>query len=130
MKYGYLDSSKASDPAKSAPLISTDGLKTYIEEFQAFANLTITGELDAQTVEMMGRPRCGVKDIVGHGSKREKRYALQGLLMTTKTHYWSTKKCHLSFCFCKNLRISLESERPDIPCLKIPNRTALNGGGG
>ena len=85
MKYGYLDSSQASDPAKSAPLISTDGLKTYIEEFQAFANLTITGELDAETVEMMGRPRCGVKDIVGHGSKREKRYALQGLLMTTKS---------------------------------------------
>ena len=62
MKYGYLDSSKAADPAKSAPLISTDGLKSYIEEFQAFANLTITGELDAQTVEMMGRPRCGVQD--------------------------------------------------------------------
>ena len=83
MKYGYLDSSKAAstDPAKSAPLISTDGLKSYIEEFQAFANLTITGELDAQTVEMMGRPRCGVKDIVGHGSTREKRYALQGLLL-------------------------------------------------
>ena len=81
MKYGYLDSSKAAQPAKSAPLISTDGLKSYIEEFQAFANLTITGELDAQTVEMMGRPRCGVKDIVGHGSTREKRYALQGLLI-------------------------------------------------
>ena len=81
MKYGYLDSSKAAQPAKSAPLISTDGLKSYIEEFQAFANLTITGELDAQTVEMMGRPRCGEKDIVGHGSTREKRYALQGLLI-------------------------------------------------
>ena len=81
MKYGYLDSSKATKSAKSAPLISSDGLKSYIEEFQAFANLTITGELDAQTVEMMGRPRCGVKDIVGHGSTREKRYALQGLLL-------------------------------------------------
>ena len=84
MKYGYLDSNKAADSAKSAPLISTDGLKSYIEEFQAFANLTITGELDAQTVEMMGRPRCGVKDIVGHGSTREKRYALQGLLLKLK----------------------------------------------
>ena len=81
MKYGYMDSSNAADSSKSAPLISTDGLKSYIEEFQAFANLTITGELDAQTVEMMGRPRCGVKDIVGHGSTREKRYALQGLLI-------------------------------------------------
>ena len=76
MKYGYLDTSTASQ--KSAPLLSEEGLRNYIEEFQAFANLTVTGELDAETVEMMGRPRCGVKDVVGHGSKREKRYALQG----------------------------------------------------
>ena len=66
MKYGYLDTGKASDPAKSAPLISSDGLKSYIEEFQAFANLSVTGKLDQETLEMMGRPRCGVKDFVEH----------------------------------------------------------------
>ena len=66
MKYGYLDTGKASDPAKSAPLISSDGLKSYIEEFQAFANLSVTGHLDQETLEMMGRPRCGVKDFVGY----------------------------------------------------------------
>ena len=66
MKYGYLDTGKASDPAKSAPLISSDGLKSYIEEFQAFANLSVTGQLDQETLEMMGRPRCGVKDFSGH----------------------------------------------------------------
>ena len=66
MKYGYLDTGKASDRAKSAPLISSDGLKSYIEEFQAFANLSVTGHLDQETLEMMGRPRCGVKDFVGH----------------------------------------------------------------
>ena len=66
MKYGYLDTGKASDPAKSAPLISSDGLKSYIEEFQAFANLSVTGQLDQETLEMMGRPRFGVKDFVGH----------------------------------------------------------------
>ena len=114
MKYGYLDSSKASDPAKSAPLISTDGLKTYIEEFQAFANLTITGELDAQTVEMMGRPRCGVKDIVGHGAKREKRYALQGFLASF-LHF-------LGFLLqIQYFRITLESERSDLQSVQIPS---------
>ena len=66
MKYGYLDTGKASDPAKSAPLISSDGLKSYIEEFQAFANLSVTGKLDQETLEMMGRPRCGVKNFIGH----------------------------------------------------------------
>ena len=68
MKYGYLDTGKASDPAKSAPLISSDGLKSYIEEFQAFANLSVTGKLDQETLEMMGRPRCGVKNFVGQYS--------------------------------------------------------------
>ena len=68
MKYGYLDTGKASDPAKSAPLISSDGLKSYIEEFQAFANLSVTGKLDQETLEMMGRPRYGVKNFVGQDS--------------------------------------------------------------
>ena len=132
MKYGYLDSNKAADSAKSAPLISTDGLKSYIEEFQAFANLTITGELDAQTVEMMGRPRCGVKDIVGHGSTREKRYALQGLLLKLKQMFAQikvTNTLNLSFLSCQNQRIPLESERPDLPCVEVPSGWTHNGGG-
>ena len=78
LKYGYMDLSSA-DPKKAAPLVSKDGLKNYIEDFQAFANLTITGELNQETLEMMKKPRCGVKDIVGKGARaRKKRYALQG----------------------------------------------------
>ena len=56
MKYGYMDL-KTEAPKKSASLLSADGMKSYIEEFQAFANLTVTGELDEDTVEMMQRPR-------------------------------------------------------------------------
>ena len=77
MKYGYINPGSR-EPQKSSPLISSSGLKTYIEEFQAFANLTVTGKLDAETVEMMKRPRCGVKDVDSHAATREKRYALQG----------------------------------------------------
>lgn len=48
-------------------------------EFQSFAGLNATGELDEETMELMSSPRCGVKDKVGFGSDtRSKRYALQG----------------------------------------------------
>ena len=77
MKYGYMDVQRKS--AKSAPLLSRDGLRDYIREFQSFAGLPQTGNLDEKTVELMKTPRCGVKDIVGKGATaRKKRYALQG----------------------------------------------------
>ena len=45
--------------------------------------------MDDETVELMNTPRCGVKDIVGHGAttkrRRRKRYALQGSRWRTKT---------------------------------------------
>jgi matrix metalloproteinase-14 (membrane-inserted) len=85
MKYGYMDDMDHSHSSgKSANLISQDGLKKYIMEFQAFAGLNQTGDLDTETVKMMKMPRCGVKDIVGtkHDTdeehSRKKRYALQG----------------------------------------------------
>ena len=37
-----------------------------------------TGELDNETTHMMSLPRCGVRDKVGFGESRAKRYALQG----------------------------------------------------
>ena len=64
--------------------MSRDGLKKYIMEFQQFAGLDQTGELDETTVKMMNMPRCGVKDKVGMNmnnhthTRRAKRYALQG----------------------------------------------------
>jgi len=77
MKYGYMAAPRKD--AKSAPLLSRDGLSDYVMEFQAFAGLPQTGELDQGTVELMNTPRCGVKDVVGKGATaRKKRYALQG----------------------------------------------------
>ena len=78
MKYGYMDTPIQHD--KAAPLLSRDGLRDYILEFQAFAGLPQTGDLDEMTVELMNTPRCGVKDVVG-GSGRKKRYALQGKML-------------------------------------------------
>ena len=78
MKYGYMDVPRGVQ--KSAPLMSQDGLRDYIKEFQSFAGLPQTGDLDGNTVKLMNTPRCGVKDIVGKGlTTRKKRYALQGI---------------------------------------------------
>lgn len=78
MKYGYMDHSHIHS-TRSSNLLSTDGMHDYIADFQAFAGLNVTGQLDTQTIETMNMPRCGVKDKVGYGAHaRRKRFALQG----------------------------------------------------
>ena len=80
-KYGYTELPGGvvqRSPLLSSPLSSSDSLQNYIMEFQSFAGLPQTGDLDEETVRMMNQPRCGVKDIVGKSaSVRKKRYALQ-----------------------------------------------------
>ncbi|XP_045581009.1 matrix metalloproteinase-14 isoform X2 [Procambarus clarkii] len=76
-KFGYMD--PAVTNPQSGALISGDNVRKSIMEFQAFAGLNQTGDLDKLTLEMMNMPRCGVKDKVGFGADaRKKRYALQG----------------------------------------------------
>lgn len=68
------------DSSRSAALIHPDAIKESIMEFQRFAGLNETGEMDPETSRMMKLPRCGVKDMVGHSKShgRSKRFALQG----------------------------------------------------
>jgi len=78
MKYGYMETPHKHH-SKSANLLSRDGLRDYLMDFQSFAGIPITGELDSFTVQVMNMPRCGVKDKVGRGAHaRKKRFALQG----------------------------------------------------
>jgi len=78
-KYGYIAPKNGTQA-----LVTEDNIKEYVKsavkDFQAFAGLNQTGELDPVTVELMATPRCGVRDIIGHGAtaRRKKRYVLQG----------------------------------------------------
>ncbi|XP_053675334.1 matrix metalloproteinase-14-like [Anopheles nili] len=76
-QFGYL-SPRYRNPT-SGNLLDQDTWEKAIMEFQSFAGLNATGELDSETMQLMSLPRCGVKDKVGFGSdSRSKRYALQG----------------------------------------------------
>ncbi|XP_054270072.1 matrix metalloproteinase-2 isoform X2 [Macrosteles quadrilineatus] len=76
-QFGYL--SPAVSNSQSEHIMSEDVLTKAIQEFQAFAGINITGDLDQETLQLMNTPRCGVKDKIGFGtSSRSKRYALQG----------------------------------------------------
>ena len=79
MQYGYVEPQQW----KSSLLTEEEYRNTVskvVRDFQAFANLNITGSLDRETMELMEMPRCGVKDKIGSGSRarRRKRYVLQG----------------------------------------------------
>ncbi|KAG8201982.1 hypothetical protein JTE90_027454 [Oedothorax gibbosus] len=65
-QFGYLNSNSSSSIAKA------------IRDFQTFSGLDVTGRLDAETLNLMNKPRCGVKDKIGHMGARRKRYAHQG----------------------------------------------------
>ena len=41
MKYGYMDHHHNNNTQKSAPLLSKDGLRDYVEKFQVFAGKLI-----------------------------------------------------------------------------------------
>lgn len=42
-------------------------LDSKLREMQAFFGLTVTGELDSDTLEIMKMPRCGVPDVGQYG---------------------------------------------------------------
>ena len=74
MKYGYVAPRNG-----TSALLTEEALNKYVKsavmDFQAFAGLNQTGEVDDLTQELMETPRCGVRDIIGFGAtaKRRKR---------------------------------------------------------
>ncbi|XP_077995389.1 matrix metalloproteinase-14-like [Glandiceps talaboti] len=74
-RYGYLPM----PDLQSGQLNTKDELQDAIIIMQRFANLPETGELDSDTLAMMGKARCGVPDMMGTAeSARKRRYAHTG----------------------------------------------------
>lgn len=82
-QYGHLIPAPTNSPTEEVRYTESS-FREAIISFQQLAGLNLTGELDADTLEMMGKDRCSVPDNVGHSSyvrrKRRirKRYVAQG----------------------------------------------------
>lgn len=63
-KYGYLSKSKAA-AVKVGGIVDASSFEKSIMRMQVMLGLQPTGKLDAETMEMMVKPRCGVEDTVG-----------------------------------------------------------------
>ena len=66
--YGYVP------PSKMGSLVMPGGemtreMKEALQRMQAFAGINQTGVLDQETLEIIGTPRCGVKDFFWHGKQ-------------------------------------------------------------
>ena len=96
MKYGYMEqrthvsSSETVEsvmsefwPAMSSQAGHDGHMKSAVRDFQTFAGIKPTGELDPVTVKLMGTPRCGVRDKKSQDKDRVNlgqsgAYVLQG----------------------------------------------------
>ncbi|XP_078700340.1 matrix metalloproteinase-15-like [Branchiostoma floridae x Branchiostoma belcheri] len=83
VQFGYVE--KPADGRLSS--IRQGSLTQAVRDFQRFAQLPETGVLDDRTVDMMRKPRCGVRDVTpaerlrrdtGLQVTRSKRYAFAG----------------------------------------------------
>lgn len=64
------------DNMQTGMLLTEQDYVEALKSFQAMANITVSGVLDEETVEMMNLPRCGMPDHMGHNDevRRKKRY--------------------------------------------------------
>ena len=115
MKYGYLEPRQQG----SSALLTQKGLNDYItgavRDFQTFAGIESTGVLDPVTVELMGTPRCGVRDIIGPGAtakrRRKKRFLDQNISLL-----WYDKKL-LQICVTRQ---QMEAKNTDLQNHQVP----------
>ena len=101
-KYGYIQPTNGTQALVTEDRIH-EYVKSAVKDFQAFAGLNQTGVLDPITVELMETPRCGVRDIIGHGAtaRRKKRYVLQGSRWQVKELTYRINKYPSSFRLSK-----------------------------
>ncbi|XP_058466558.1 matrix metalloproteinase-2-like [Malaya genurostris] len=88
MEFGYLPKSNI----ETGNLRTMDQLKQAVRQFQSFANLNPTGDINRETLELMRKPRCGAPDLPNspdfqpsnslhpqhYQHRRHRRFVIQG----------------------------------------------------
>ena len=92
LQYGYLEKKNFSDSAGSTHIDVTE-VKRAIQDLQRFGNLAVTGELNRETLELLGKKRCGLKDPVKKLNTVTSNPIGQFYLQGT---YWKKKVCSRS----------------------------------
>merc|ERR1719402_876941 len=72
-------------PQKSPGKGHRVSVEEAVKNFQEFAGLSATGELDEETIKLMSLPRCGVKDVIAPSSGNSSKYQVQGSRWQKKT---------------------------------------------
>ena len=93
-KFGYLPPQSES----FASLLSADELRLGIENFQRFAGIAVTGEMNNETREWMNKPRCGNPDMHGEEDRFKTEVSYYTSLRRT-----SSKNLGEAMKFCSNL---------------------------
>ena len=69
VKYGYVPPNQYRSLITRGQAVNSH-FKDALRKMQTFAGIKPTGLVDKETLELMGRPRCGVKDIIRNRAHR------------------------------------------------------------
>lgn len=81
-------------------------LKDTLKKMQKFFALQETGEIDAQTVEIMKKPRCGVPDVANYNFfHRKPMWQKKDVTYRSETHIPAIGQSFWSFSACLTLEV-------------------------
>lgn len=95
-QYGYISSSRSGN----------HDVETAIRKFQEFYGLEVNGILDASTINLMKKPRCGMPDV--SEDTRKRRYATGGRWPRNQLTYFVQPGQDLSHVSMKKFNLKKE----------------------
>nr|KYP39815.1 Metalloendoproteinase 1 [Cajanus cajan] len=104
-KFGYLKN----DKNNSSNDHFDENVESALKNYQTYHNLRISGEVNAETIERMSLPRCGVPDIITHGNPN-------GLVILANYSFfpgspkWGDSKRALTYAFVSSAGVSLSMD--------------------
>ncbi|XP_058076646.1 metalloendoproteinase 2-MMP-like [Magnolia sinica] len=113
--FGYLPHHHNNNTSGGDDDTFDDSLESAVKTYQLNYHLSVTGTLDAKTLQDMALPRCGVPDIVdGRTSMRSgKKRHLGSTTQHTVAHFtffdgnprWPSSKKHLTYGFLPGIQV-------------------------